>query len=171
MPQLNEIQEHLLPYIDEYQKLIREIGDCIMNYHQGYIHNPRIITSKENEWLIFQFYPALHSNLEKVFPFNSAENIEQKIDEAHKVLANLMTESGYEKYTKAAVASDDTRKLKSAYDAAGEILESNKQPAARTDTHDLPDKKSAGSWYWKLYETTLKVFVDAVLERFWPKPK
>ena len=27
------------------------------------------------------------------------------------------------------------------------------------------------AWYWKLYEVSLKVIVDAVLERFWPKPK
>jgi hypothetical protein len=27
------------------------------------------------------------------------------------------------------------------------------------------------SWLWRLYETTLKVLVNAVLERFWPKPK
>jgi len=36
---------------------------------------------------------------------------------------------------------------------------------------DPPNEKSSETWYWKLYETTLKVLVDAVLERFWPKPK
>jgi len=24
-------------------------------------------------------------------------------------------------------------------------------------------------WFWKLYETTLKVVIDAVMERIWPK--
>jgi hypothetical protein len=36
---------------------------------------------------------------------------------------------------------------------------------------DSPNEKTSGAWYWRLYETTLKVLVDAVLERFWPKPK
>lgn len=36
--------------------------------------------------------------------------------------------------------------------------------------HQQPTKCSRrGAWFWKLYEKTLKVIVDAVLERWWPK--
>jgi hypothetical protein len=47
------------------------------------------------------------------------------------------------------------------------IVATLKRSSDKTGT--ARDAKPA--WYWKLYETTLKVFVDAVLERFWPKPK
>jgi hypothetical protein len=56
--------------------------------------------------------------------------------------------------------------------AAAETDAKNKQiPKTDNGKVSLPNGKPTGTWYWKLYETTLKVFVDAVLERFWPKPR
>jgi hypothetical protein len=33
----------------------------------------------------------------------------------------------------------------------------------------IPEKPEREGWWWKLYEKTLKVIVDAVLEQMWPK--
>ncbi len=38
-----------------------------------------------------------------------------------------------------------------------------------TEPNTTPAKPERESWYWKLYEKTLKVIVDAVMERLLPK--
>ena len=55
--------------------------------------------------------------------------------------------------------------------ACGTLREKLQNNLASGGKTDLPNEKPAGTWYWKLYEITLKVVVDAVMERFWPKPK
>lgn len=41
---------------------------------------------------------------------------------------------------------------------------------AETERNNVPSKGSRiGAWLWKLYEKSLKVIVDAFLERVWPK--
>jgi hypothetical protein len=48
--------------------------------------------------------------------------------------------------------------------------EHSKQPSS--SKADLLNGKPWWSrWLWELYERTLKVFVDAIMERFWPKSK
>ena len=42
------------------------------------------------------------------------------------------------------------------------------QPAA-TEQNATPAKPERENWLWKLYEKTLKVIVDTVLDRVWPK--
>jgi hypothetical protein len=45
----------------------------------------------------------------------------------------------------------------------------NQQPA-ESGRNATPAKYwGIGDWFWKLYEKTLKVIVDAVFERWWPK--
>lgn len=39
----------------------------------------------------------------------------------------------------------------------------------KAERNATPVKSERESWLWKLYEKTLKVIVDAVLERVWPK--
>jgi len=39
----------------------------------------------------------------------------------------------------------------------------------RTNQNTVPAKPERESWWWKLYERTLKVVVDAILEKLWPK--
>ena len=41
--------------------------------------------------------------------------------------------------------------------------------AAEKGQNAAPSKPEREGWWWKLYERTLKVVVDAVLERLWPK--
>lgn len=43
------------------------------------------------------------------------------------------------------------------------------QKSAETEQDIAPAKRERESWLWKLYEKTLKVIVDAALERGWPK--
>jgi len=43
------------------------------------------------------------------------------------------------------------------------------EQAAETERNTTPLKRQRESWLWRLYEKTLKVIVDAVLERVWPK--
>ncbi|MHC4104530.1 MAG: hypothetical protein ACYSR9_06290 [Planctomycetota bacterium] len=55
-----------------------------------------------------------------------------------------------------------------------ELEEQQQQPAvgkqAETGRNNSPSKESRiGAWLWKLYEKTLKVVIDAFLERVWPK--
>jgi hypothetical protein len=43
------------------------------------------------------------------------------------------------------------------------------EKAAETEQNATPVKPERESWWLKLYEKTLKVIVDAVMERWWPK--
>lgn len=49
-----------------------------------------------------------------------------------------------------------------------EQIEIREKPA-ETEPDTTPAKLERESWYWKLYEKTLKVIVDAVMERLLPK--
>ena len=60
---------------------------------------------------------------------------------------------------------------------ARQLAQTLRQVAAKAELIDAPSPKSPvsskrwkiASWLWKLYEKTLKVIVDAILERAWPK--
>jgi len=51
-----------------------------------------------------------------------------------------------------------------------ELHQLSPEHPAETQRNNTPSKGSRiGSWLWKLYEKSLKVIVDAFLERVWPK--
>ncbi len=53
------------------------------------------------------------------------------------------------------------------YDIPDDLAKLN---PAETEQNAVPVKGSkVGNFFWKLYEKTLKVIVDAVLEKWWPK--
>lgn len=45
----------------------------------------------------------------------------------------------------------------------------NKEPAVTGENASPAKYWGIGDWFWKLYEKTLKVIVDAVMERMWSK--
>lgn len=178
MPDLNKQQEDLLLYIEQYRELVKKVGDSITDY-QARCGEPYVITPKEHDFLTFQFYPSLQT-LDKFLPIELARDIRQTIYNARPVLSSLFGEEDYEKYKDGSLALQDLQKLVDAYTVAGKILEPMK-PAASGGKADLLSEKPAETgesttlkskikdFLWTLYEKTLKVIVDAVMEKWWPK--
>jgi hypothetical protein len=49
------------------------------------------------------------------------------------------------------------------------LLKEDQKPAETKQKAAPAKRRRIGTWLWTLYEKTLKVIVDAVLERMWPK--
>jgi hypothetical protein len=124
MTKLNSQQEYLLPYIEKYQSLVKELGDSITDY-QNFCGVPSKVTQQEMEWLIFQFYPALKNNLDKYLPYDQAKDILQTIrKDAGTVISNLSADDGYAKYRgNPSVANSDIEILERSFTATKIILE------------------------------------------------
>jgi hypothetical protein len=162
MAELNEPQKYLLPYIDKYRNLVKEIGDSIANYRDGGGIS-YLITQKEMDWLIFHFYPSLQNNLEKFLPYERAKDIQQTTKKAfHKVLSYLSDRAGYEKYKDGSVASQDMEILMDAYNAAGDILDA---PKHKSEKESADSKVRTGKIMEAKYIVSLrKVFEEALKE-------
>ncbi|MBN1804209.1 MAG: hypothetical protein JW837_03055 [Sedimentisphaerales bacterium] len=50
-----------------------------------------------------------------------------------------------------------------------EVIRGIKQAEPEQNTKPAKRWRKISNFFWKLYEKTLKVIVDAVLEKFWPK--
>ena len=50
-----------------------------------------------------------------------------------------------------------------------EKAESEQQKQIKIVQNNTPAKRERESWFWKFYEKTMKVIVDAFLQRVWPK--
>ena len=62
------------------------------------------------------------------------------------------------------------REILSHLDVYLHLQKAEQEVITETDKNISPAKGSRNAtWLWKLYEKTLKVIVDAFLERFWPK--
>jgi hypothetical protein len=129
MPDLNKQQEYFLPYVERYREIVKKVGDSITDY-QARCGEPYVITTKEHDFLTFQFYPSLQLTLEKFLPFDRARNIQETIYKARTVLSSLFGQEDYEKYKDGSLALQDVQKLMDAYTAAGKILE----PMESTDS-------------------------------------
>jgi hypothetical protein len=66
--------------------------------------------------------------------------------------------------------NDKTKEKRIQSEAKPDLLSANENRA-------IPEKDTTSArcekerWFWKLYEKTLKVIVDAVLDRMWTKPQ
>jgi hypothetical protein len=129
MAELNEWQKYLEPYIEIYQNLLREIYDSITDFRVG-CGNPRLITPKEKDFLLIQFYPSLQNNLHHFLPYEQARDIRQIIYDAHNVLSPLTDAASYEKYRDDSLLfeQDIEITLLNAYNAARKILEVHTAP-------------------------------------------
>ncbi len=54
-------------------------------------------------------------------------------------------------------------------DALNNVETDLPKPPAETEQDIAPAKRERESWLWRLYEKTLKVIIDAVLEKVWQK--
>jgi len=137
--------------------------------------------------MLFTLYPneEIHKNLIRIKPHvlefiirvkNVNPDVAETVSKEYEQLLRLTKESRKTELVKTYLRSyaEGLRRIIEVLSA-----EAKTQPAepklteARGDKADLPNSIPAKIWAMlcKLYEITLKVIVDAILDRFWPKPQ
>ena len=132
MAKLNKWQKYLDDYIQRYQDLVSEIYYSIIDYRAG-CGNLRLITTKEKDFLLIQFYPSLQINLYHFISCDRAEILQKIIRNAHNVLSPLTNVDSFEKYKDDLIFEQDIEgTLRSALYATKEILEVQTEKSKQT---------------------------------------
>jgi len=126
------------------------LGDLITEFN---FNNPAIATE------IKELTKELRDKVKEWDDYNDlAKQTEQWIDPHH---------SRYSLFEVKEAAASLIYKLQH----VGSMVREEQKPPEEAGQGCSKNEKTTGSCWWRLYETTLKVLVDAFLERFWPKPK
>ncbi len=114
-------QSILMTYLDQYRKLVKEIGDCIDNYQAG-CGIRRLVEKYEQDWLRYNFYPKLEEDLSQYISYLQARKVKDAIGRAAMVLSNLNRKEAYKKYNDTALISQDITTLMDAFSSTEVIL-------------------------------------------------
>ena len=118
---LTRHQSILVIYLDQYRKILKEIGDCIGNYEAG-CGIRRLVEKYEQDWLRYNFYPKLEEDLYKYISYLQASKVKDSIDRAAIILTNLNRKEAYRKYNDAVIISQDITTLMDAFSSTEVIL-------------------------------------------------
>ncbi len=168
MPSLNKSQKYLIAHIKKYENIITKISNGITDYrlHFG---NPYIIKKAEKNWLTFEFYPLLESNIDIFLSPEQANYFKEIIKDAHTVLAKLSNKYNYTPYRCYSLASQDIKKLADASVVSEKIIQSfKKQPSlmANIQKREELEEKLINSGYSELEIAKLSSYaeIDAAIE-------
>lgn len=177
-----ETKKRRKPFFDELSRKMRELqisGNSPGSSSSGKKIILNMFTKElENRasviWVSLQrAHKALGSQITDTLACDLKETATQFLNEAHKELLEHMIKRPYFAKDVAANSTLDSAKNNACEKIDIEIdlfVNSLTNKYAEKDRNNAPSKYSRiGALLWRLYEKSLKVIVDAFLERFWPK--
>ena len=175
--ELRKAYETALDHKEHWQQRVREAIALVKQWYQDYfiegkeVQQPpfpymedphfRIPNAKDLSWM----YWVLGMKFEEIFGISKA----LIPDDVQTEMVDLWPHIEKPIFSKVLPASLEDFKTYWGY-VARDIADLAAEKSAETEQKAIPTRRSKiGAWLWKLYEKTLKVVFDAILDKMWPK--